>query len=604
MTRTSRTAARQTNAVDQPPRAVNRRAVILSWLVGLVAGLVYLRTLSPGMQMGDGTELATCAYVLGVPHPTGYPLYMLVLKLWLLITMHGEVIVRTTLFNAIAMSAAAELTTRIAFDLLSRLFSDWSEKALLLAATAAGLSTAFLRFHWENAVVTEVYALEFLLMLFFLRIAQRSEGMVSLRSIAALSLLAGLGLAHHRMSVFLLLPLLWLSLRAWKQLPPTVRTRATAISTLLLFAPLALYFYLPIRAASAPLHWGNTRTLAGFIEHVRGSEYLARSFMRPAQGRSFTADTYLTFAGRETAQIAGDFVGQLAPVPETYYYDRFVERIFLQPGWRAILLALVLAPIAIFGGVLWRRTSPQTFLVAALVSAQNVLVLYIYNILDIRDYYLFPMWFAWMCVWIGLLGTVRILAQRRQLVVRGAAYTSLLAPLAICSGNFHRCDQSSSDTAEQLSATILPNLPQDHKPAEGDILPNAILLTGSDYDSFTSWYRQLVRGERKDVLIFASNFIWKPWYPFYFSDEQKQKFHLKFAPHVAQDVVQYVDQLASGIIDANIATTPIYTSISDQAALAEMAKRYILTPINQVSLQLDRESEGASTIVLYRIRAR
>ena len=44
-------------------------------------GLVYLATLAPDItwayQGTDGGDLITAAYTLGVPHPSGYPTYVL-----------------------------------------------------------------------------------------------------------------------------------------------------------------------------------------------------------------------------------------------------------------------------------------------------------------------------------------------------------------------------------------------------------------------------------------------------------------------------------------------------------------------------------------------
>jgi hypothetical protein len=574
--------------------------IVPALLVSAIAFLVYLRTLSPGMQLGDGTELGACAYVLGVPHPTGYPLYMLIAKLWLLLTVQGEVIVRTTLLNAVLMAASAGLATRIAQDVLRSIFANWSQKSILLAAASAGLATALLRFHWENAVVTEVYALEFLLMLVFVRVLQRTT---TPRRIALAALIVGLGLAHHRMSVFLLLPLVIAGWQTYRT-APAHRARWVAAAGALLLLPLLLYAYMPLRAARAPLHWGNTRTVSGFVEHVRGSEYLARSFMRPGQGRHFTPDTYVTFAGRELVQIAGDFVGQLTATPEKYYFDRYVERLFLSLSWRHALLLLVLGPLAIYGAVRWKRADARSFWITAGVTAQNLLVLFIYNILDIRDYYLFPLWFGWMCTWCGLLGAVEFLARRRRIAHPMAAYACLLAPAIIGVGNFRRCDESGNDAAEVLSETILPNLPAGSSAESATLPPNSILLTGSDYDTFTCWYRQHVRHERTDVLVFASNFIWKPWYPMYFPEAQKQRYKLVFAGRVAQDVAEYVDQLSRGVIDANLPVTPVYTSISDPAALQELGRRYNVQQVKQSWISQDKNAAGAVAVTLYRITPR
>ena len=47
----------------------------------LFAFLIYWRTLAPTIFWGDGIELTTASYTLGVAHPTGYPLFLLLGKL-------------------------------------------------------------------------------------------------------------------------------------------------------------------------------------------------------------------------------------------------------------------------------------------------------------------------------------------------------------------------------------------------------------------------------------------------------------------------------------------------------------------------------------------
>ncbi|HEX5824931.1 MAG TPA: hypothetical protein VFY18_10785, partial [Candidatus Limnocylindrales bacterium] len=42
-----------------------------------VALVVYLRTLLPGPSVGDWAEMQFIPSQLGIPHPTGYPLYVL-----------------------------------------------------------------------------------------------------------------------------------------------------------------------------------------------------------------------------------------------------------------------------------------------------------------------------------------------------------------------------------------------------------------------------------------------------------------------------------------------------------------------------------------------
>ena len=50
-------------------------------LFALVLGN-YLRTLAPGMLAGDPGEFQFAAWRLGLAHPTGYPLYMMLGWIW------------------------------------------------------------------------------------------------------------------------------------------------------------------------------------------------------------------------------------------------------------------------------------------------------------------------------------------------------------------------------------------------------------------------------------------------------------------------------------------------------------------------------------------
>ena len=53
-------------------------------LAGLAAFVVYLRTLAPTVMWYDMGEFTTASYVLGIAHNTGYPLYILLGKLFTL----------------------------------------------------------------------------------------------------------------------------------------------------------------------------------------------------------------------------------------------------------------------------------------------------------------------------------------------------------------------------------------------------------------------------------------------------------------------------------------------------------------------------------------
>src|SRR5437868_12679578 len=88
--------------------------------VGVFAAalLLYVRTLAPSVMPGDYAEFQMCAAILGIPHPTGYPLYVLLGKLFTLLPV-GDVAYRVNLSSAVYMAGAAGLLFAIAARLIA-----------------------------------------------------------------------------------------------------------------------------------------------------------------------------------------------------------------------------------------------------------------------------------------------------------------------------------------------------------------------------------------------------------------------------------------------------------------------------------------------------
>src|SRR3989337_3601938 len=82
----------------------------------LVAFAVYLRTLAPTVMWYDMGEFATAAYVLGIAHNTGYPLYILLGKLFTLLPV-GDIAYRVNLMSAVF----ASLTVAVIFLIIHEL---------------------------------------------------------------------------------------------------------------------------------------------------------------------------------------------------------------------------------------------------------------------------------------------------------------------------------------------------------------------------------------------------------------------------------------------------------------------------------------------------
>jgi hypothetical protein len=116
--------------------------------VGLLAFVVYLQTLLPGVGWGDIARFQYVAKVWGIPHRFGYPLYIVLSRLFGYLPV-GDLAYRINLMSALF----AALTVVMVYLIVMRLVDDW------VAAASAALSFAFSVELWRQSVVAEVYSL-------------------------------------------------------------------------------------------------------------------------------------------------------------------------------------------------------------------------------------------------------------------------------------------------------------------------------------------------------------------------------------------------------------------------------------------------------------
>lgn len=229
--------------------------------VGILALLVYLLTLAPDLtwanHSADGGELITAAVTLGVPHPPGYPTYVLLGHLWSYLPFEPAAY-RFNLFSAVTMAAAAALAAAAA----AHLPGDFTASRRKITAATAGLLFAFAPLVWGQAVVTEVYSLN------LLAVALLLWALLSGRPAWLAGLFLGLSLTAHLTSA-LLVPL---------ALGLVDRARWTRLAAGFL-AGLTPLLALPWLAQSgSPVIWGEPATLSGWQWLVTARLYYPNLF--------------------------------------------------------------------------------------------------------------------------------------------------------------------------------------------------------------------------------------------------------------------------------------------------------------------------------------
>lgn len=185
--------------------------VILATLAGILALALYARTLAPGVLPGDSGEFQVLAYQVGIAHNTGYPVYMLMAKLFITLVPLGSVAYRVNLFSAF-MGALTVTAVYLSAKLLSK--SAW---AALVAALALAVSYTL----WSQSVIAEVYApgAAFVAAVWLLVLVWYKTG--NKRALFAAGMCGGLGVGvHGSLSVIALAVGLFLLLnwKRWKEL--------------------------------------------------------------------------------------------------------------------------------------------------------------------------------------------------------------------------------------------------------------------------------------------------------------------------------------------------------------------------------------------------
>ena len=133
--------------------------------VFLVTLAMYVKTMAPTVSFWDCGEFIACSYMLGVPHPPGSPLYVLLGRLFTLVPIDdvaSRVIFMSALSSALAVGFTYLSTAAVARRALGgsslQAFDDERDFGVAAGAAIAALCLAFSYTFWFNATEAEVYA--------------------------------------------------------------------------------------------------------------------------------------------------------------------------------------------------------------------------------------------------------------------------------------------------------------------------------------------------------------------------------------------------------------------------------------------------------------
>ncbi|MFN8532640.1 MAG: DUF2723 domain-containing protein [Dehalococcoidia bacterium] len=442
-----------------PPAPLTVGDRLFAALAAVVALLLYRQTLAPSViaLFDDTLEFPLVAERLAIPHPTGYPLYALLLKLfsWL---PAGELGLRVNLLSAVGGALAVGALVALVLMLGSggRRLTD------RIAALTAGLLFAVSPVFWSQAVIAEVYTLAALLAVLValatLRAVQRGSGW------GWVALTIGLGLAHHRTFVLVLPAVMvfaWLS----GVIPSPGAWRPHRIASTwwpMLIGP-TLYLYLPLRAGVGSIDGTYRNDLTTFLGWVSGTIY-----------SGFLADNPLARQADPWVAYANLLVTQATPVGLALAMLGLCW-LLLRAWPLAAFLVVWYVPSALFA-VLYRVADPEVFALPSLVP-------------------LFAASGAGMVAIGRLLSSLvdRIAAPWRlgaRPIAVALMVTLLIVPVRAFAATYDTVDRSAEATVRAYGLDAL-----------GQPLPASSALIGLLGESSLFRYLQVAVGKRPDVLV-------------------------------------------------------------------------------------------------------
>lgn len=393
---------------------VQRRS---SWLVGGLIGILallnYLSTLAPTVLGTDAGRFQAKAYYLGVGHPTGYPTFILLGKLFTFLPV-GDVAYRVNLSSAVYGAVAVALF----FLFVKRLAGTIGA---LTASVAFALSHTF----WEQTAIAEVYTLNvlFICATFVTLLVWRENRRPIYLVLTAF--LIGLAMTNHMTSGLLILTaVVFVSLTDWRCLRDWKLSAKALLAFLLGLTP---YLYIPIRSAMHPPY---------------------NPYEAVDKGVFGLGTLYFIVTGGQFRRLMWAFgLGELP------------QRFEMYGGFLAQQYHPVVLLVAAFG-LLFAARRQWTASIALMVFFLSHLIYALeYNIWDIYVYFIptylvIAVWFAF-----GVQGILRLAQRLRAPWMRMATTCALTAVLLIVVSSrwqtvYAEVDESDNYRARELLDTI------------------------------------------------------------------------------------------------------------------------------------------------------
>lgn len=441
----------------------------------VIISFIFIRTSCPTVFLGDSGEMIASAYTLGIGHPPGYPLYMLMVKIasWLPL---GDVAFRANLFSSF-LAVLVFLSMYFAgLTALECIFRKKQDMPMKLSALIAAFILVFSYMSWFLAVQAKgsLYLMSHLAELIAITACLKFIYGKKVKYFYFAAFLAGFMPAiHHSMGIIMIFVLAGLALNM-KKLNTSQKIKGLAFFMLSL---MTAYLYLFIRAKADPVvYWGGIETAGQVMNHIIRKVYFSM------QKGPFTPDVIMFklrhYYGQFTYSYKPAALFSAAGFVFIFIYSR---KIF------AALLAFVVLNLAGLFYLTGYSFAP-------------------FNVYMNSGFYIIVDAALVLAAAAGLYGLIGLIGQKHARLQRAAAAVFLLLPVYQVFSFYPANDQSRKFTAYDNTMNVLRSL------KDGDML-----FAEEDFQVFNILYFKYVRHMFPGIRAFdrTSNFldtsIFKPY---------------------------------------------------------------------------------------------
>jgi Protein of unknown function (DUF2723) len=549
--------------VPRPAPYLAAFGVVLLVLAG------YVLTLAPTVTFWDAGEFIAAAKTLGIPHPPGTPLFVLIAHVWAMLVPIGEYAVRTNFLSALLSATGAGFFFLVAHESIRHISADSDDASTRLLSlgggAAAALLGAFTFTNWQNSNETEVYAVAtctIAAMSWLAHVWRRARGTDRApRLLLLIVYLAGISIGNHLLALlagpaiilFLISTLReWPAQDAesrrteWAQVAVVAGIWALLIGTGLgsttlitlggicfgaaaiyafngnagLFAFLTLfiacvgitpYLYLYIRSAQNPaINEAAPATFDALLAVIRRAQYPPRTPLDDPTVASGTDNPGRTL-GLIGIQLA-DYI--------VYFTWQWAKSIAL---WGQVAVALLFVALGLRGAVAQRRADrPAWWLLTSLFLVTGLGLVFYMNFKpgfgrwfdtypsgaahEVRERdYFFVVSFI---VW-GLWAGMGLVLLARAMLARSELVRGLAPTVFVLAAIPLVFNWSAASRRQGADARLAADFAYD---LLNSAPPYGILFTYGDNDTFPLWWGQEVAGIRQDVTVVCLALANTDWY--------------------------------------------------------------------------------------------